>query len=150
MAYYYNPNIHPFKEFEKRMNALRDYCSQEKINLLIDEEYGLRDFLREVVNKEDQRCGICYRMRLTETARKAVSEGIGYFSTTLLVSPYQNHELLKSIGHEIAEKYNLTFVDQDWRSGFKEAQSQARETGLYMQPYCGCIYSEEERYKNKK
>ena len=75
---------------------------------------------------------------------------IGYdsFSTTLLVSPYQNHELLKEIGEQLGKKYGIEFVYRDFRVGFREGQAKARELGLYMQKYCGCIFSEEDRYNN--
>ncbi len=73
---------------------------------------------------------------------------IGYdsFSTTLLVSPYQNHKALKELGEKLAEKYGIEFVYRDFRLGFREGQSKARELGLYMQKYCGCVFSEEDRY----
>ena len=76
---------------------------------------------------------------------------IGYdgFSTTLLVSPYQNHEELKRLGEELAKKYEIKFVYRDFRVGFREGQAKARELGLYMQKYCGCIFSEEDRYSKQ-
>lgn len=76
---------------------------------------------------------------------------IGYdsFSTTLLVSPYQNHEALKEIGVELGRKYGINFVYRDFRVGFREGQTKARDLGLYMQKYCGCIFSEEDRYRKQ-
>jgi len=78
--------------------------------------------------------------------------GYEAFTTTLLVSPYQNHELLKQVGEEMAEKYGVEFLYRDFRPGFREGQNEARQLGLYMQKYCGCVFSEEERYlqRNKK
>ena len=72
--------------------------------------------------------------------------GYDAFTTTLLVSPYQNHDLLKQIGEEMAEKYGVKFLYRDFIPGFREGQSEARALGLYMQKYCGCVFSEEDRY----
>ena len=85
----------------------------------------------------------CYRVRLEQTAKYAKENGYDTFSTTLLISPYQNHEALKKIGEDMAKKYRLTFLYRDFRLGFKEGQAKARELGLYMQKYCGCVFSEE-------
>ena len=90
----------------------------------------------------------CYRVRLEQTARYAKEHGYDTFSTTLLISPYQNHNALKKIGEEMAEKYGLNFLYRDFRPGFREGQAEARELGLYMQKYCGCVFSEEMRYNN--
>ena len=78
--------------------------------------------------------------------------GFDAFTTTLLVSPYQNHELLIQVAEEMAEKYGVKFLYRDFRPGFREGQAEARELGLYMQKYCGCVFSEEDRYlrTNKK
>ena len=83
-------------------------------------------------------------------AKYASENGYDAFSTTLLVSPYQKHELLTNIAEEMAKKYHTTFLYQDFRPGFREGQQMARDAGLYMQKYCGCVYSEEERYLSKK
>lgn len=88
-------------------------------------------------------------MRLEQTAKYAKENGYDAFSTTLLISPYQNHEALKQIGEELAQKYNLIFLYRDFRPGFREGQNEARELGLYMQKYCGCIFSEEDRYSKQ-
>ena len=90
----------------------------------------------------------CYRVRFEQTARYAKEHGYDTFSTTLLISPYQNHNALKKIGEEMAEKYGLNFLYRDFRPGFREGQAEARELGLYMQKYCGCVFSEEMRYNN--
>ena len=91
-----------------------------------------------------------------QTAKYAKENGYTHFSTTLLVSPYQNHELLIKVAEDMAEKYGVEFLYRDFRVGFRSGQSKARELGLYMQKYCGCVFSEEDRYlrqrkkKNKK
>lgn len=146
---FFNPNIHPYREFSRRIEALRSLTRQEGREVIIDESYRLEDFLRLVVHHEEQRCQLCYRLRLEETARQAAEKGIECFSTTLLLSPYQKHELLKNTGEEIARERGLQFVYEDLRSGFRQSIRMAREKGLYLQGYCGCIYSEKERYGKK-
>lgn len=104
-----------------------------------------------MVNDLENRCvKYCYRVRLEQTAKYAKENGYDTFSTTLLISPYQNHEALKKIGNEMAQKYNLTFLYRDFRPGFREGQAEARELGLYMQKYCGCVFSEEQSQLAKK
>ncbi|RJX27968.1 MAG: hypothetical protein C4554_02955 [Dethiobacter sp.] len=146
-GYFFNPNIHPYSEFARRLDALSSLARQEGRDILMDERYLMEDYLRRVVNHEEQRCQLCYRIRLEETALKAREKGIEGISTTLLISPYQKHELLKELGEKIAQEHGLHFVYEDLRPGFRESMRLAREKGLYMQGYCGCIYSEKERLK---
>ena len=145
VVYWFNPNIHPYIEYKTRRDTLKEYTKSIGINAIFDENYGLREFCKNVVDDLENRCvKYCYRVRLEQTAKYAKENGYDTFSTTLLISPYQNHEALKKIGEEMAEKYGLTFLYRDFRPGFKEGQTEARELGLYMQKYCGCIFSEEE------
>ena len=147
VVYWFNPNIHPYIEYKTRRDTLKEYTKSIGINAIFDENYGLREFCKNVVDDLENRCvKYCYRVRLEQTAKYAKENGYDTFSTTLLISPYQNHEALKKIGEEMAEKYGLTFLYRDFRPGFKEGQTEARELGLYMQKYCGCIFSEESRY----
>ena len=88
-------------------------------------------------------------MRLDKTAQKAKELGFDYFSTTLLISPYQNHEMIYEVAEDMAEKYGVKFLYKDFRPFFREGQKIAMELGMYMQKYCGCIFSEEERYLKK-
>ena len=145
-GYFFNPNIHPYKEFVRRRDALLLWAREDDREIIIDERYLLEDYLRMVSNHEQERCPLCYRMRLEETALKAKEKGIENISTTLLISPYQKHELLREMGETIAGEHGLHFVYEDFRPGFRESMRLAREKGLYMQGYCGCIYSEKERY----
>lgn len=149
-SYWYNPNIHPYKEYEARMNCLKKYDEEINIPLIVEDYYGLRKFCQNVVNKLDNRCGYCYLCRLEKTAKYAKEHGYDAFSTTLLISPYQNHELLKKTGEVLSKKYHIEFLYRDFRPGFREGQNEAREKGLYIQKYCGCVFSEEERYLSKK
>ena len=143
-VFWFNPNIHPYTEYKARRDTLRQYTSSIGVQAIFEENYGLREFCKNVVDDLNKRCvKYCYRIRLEQTAKYAKENGYDTFSTTLLISPYQNHEALKKIGDEMAEKYGLEFLYRDFRPGFRQGQAEARELGLYMQKYCGCIFSEE-------
>lgn len=149
-VYWYNPNIHPYKEYEARRDCLKEYTKTINIQAVFEENYGLREFCKNVISDLENRCSnYCYRVRLEQTAKYAKENGYDSFSTTLLVSPYQKHEVLKEIGEELAQKYGIEFTYRDFRVGFREGQNKARELGLYMQKYCGCIFSEEDRYQKR-
>lgn len=146
VSFWYNPNIHPYQEYKARRDALREYAASIGMELLIREDYGLRDFVRAVASDIDRRCKHCYTTRMEETARCAAEHGFTHFSTTLLVSPYQDHDGICAAANELAERYGVEFLYRDFRPGFREGQAKAREHGLYMQKYCGCVFSEEDRY----
>lgn len=148
--YYYNPNIHPFREWRQRREAVQTFAQIKELPLIIEEEYDLEDYLRQVVFHEKERCGYCYRLRLAKTAKKAKASGMEWFGTTLLISPYQNREQIIAIGRELAAEAGLCFYEEDFRPGFHRSQEIAKELGLYRQGYCGCIYSEFERYAKKR
>ena len=155
--YWFNPNIHPFMEYRSRRDALDSFAKSKGLSLYMEDEYGLRSFIKAVSSPEESscekgsgRCAFCYRLRLEKTARFAAEKGCLSFSTTLLISPYQNHELIRQIGEELAGAYGLQFLYRDFRPFFRKGQAEAREAGYYMQKYCGCIYSEEERYLKKQ
>ncbi len=142
-VYWFNPNIHPYIEYKTRRDTLKEYTKSIGVQAIFEENYGLREFCKNVVDDLENRCvKYCYRVRLEQTAKYAKENGYDTFSTTLLISPYQNHEALKQIGEEMAQKYGLTFLYRDFRPGFREGQNEARELGLYMQKYCGCVFSE--------
>ena len=148
--YWYNPNIHPYMEYKVRRDTLKQYSENIKVQAIFEEDYGLQEFCKNVVNDLENRCAnYCYKVRLEQTAKYAKENGFDGITTTLLVSPYQKHNVIKAQGEEIAEKYRLKFGYRDFRVGFREGQAKARELGLYMQKYCGCIFSEEDRYKKK-
>ncbi|MDO5555739.1 MAG: epoxyqueuosine reductase QueH [Clostridia bacterium] len=150
-VYWFNPNIHPYKEYEARRDCLKEYAKSININAIFEEDYGLREFCKKVVNDLENRCiNYCYKIRLEQTAKYAKQNGYDSFSTTLLVSPYQNHEAIKNMCEELSKIYKLNFLYRDFRIGFREGQNKARSLGLYMQKYCGCIFSEEERYKKNE
>ena len=148
-GYFYNPNIHPFREFQRRISALEELCQRQDLEVDYDREYGLKEYLRQVVFKEEQRCRICYKMRLVEVVRKAKEAGAEAFSTTLLYSRYQQHDVIKSMAEQLSEEHGIAFYYQDFRAGWQEGIDLAVDMGIYRQPYCGCIYSEQERYDKK-
>lgn len=145
-GYWYNPNIHPYKEYQARKDTLVHYAESIGLQLILQDEYGLRPFVRAIYPNLENRCGICYRLRLESTARYAAEHGFDGFTSTLFVSPYQNHELLRETAAKVAEEFGVSFVYRDFRPGFRAGQNKARALQLYMQKYCGCVFSEEERY----
>ena len=145
VVYWYNPNIHPYTEYKARRDCLKEYTKEIGIESIFEEEYGLVPFCKVAVQDLENRCGnYCYPVRLAKTAKYAKEHGYDAFSTTLLVSPYQKHELICEIAEKIAKQYDIPFFYRDFRVGFREGQAKAREIGLYMQKYCGCIFSEEQ------
>ena len=143
--YWFNPNIHPYMEYKARRDCLKEYTKRINVDAIFEERYGLRDFCKNVVDDLDNRCkSYCYLVRLEQTAKYAKENGFDSFSTTLLVSPYQNHEALVEVANNMATKYGVEFVYRDFRIGFRVGQAKARELGLYMQKYCGCVFSEEQ------
>jgi epoxyqueuosine reductase len=145
-GYFFNPNIHPFKEFGRRINALKELAANENFTVDIDDIYGLREYLRKVVFHEQDRCAICYEMRLGAVARKAAERGFDAFTSTLLYSKYQNHNRIKEIALQLAHDNGVGFYYEDFRKGWQQGVDRSKVMGLYRQPYCGCIYSEQERY----
>ena len=146
-VYWFNPNIHPYMEYKARRDCLKEYTKSIEVEAIFEENYGLDEFCKNVVNSLETRCqDYCYPVRLERTAKYAKEHGYTHISTTLLVSPYQKHDIIKDLGEKIAKNYGLEFLYRDFRIGFRDGQSKARELGLYMQKYCGCIFSEESRY----
>ncbi|HEX9777412.1 MAG TPA: epoxyqueuosine reductase QueH [Geopsychrobacteraceae bacterium] len=145
-GFFFNHNIHPYQEFKRRLDTTREYADRVELPMVIRDEYLLEPFLREVAADPAQRCGYCYRSRMTETAREAVKGGFEAFSSTLLYSRYQQHDAIVAFGRQLAAEYNLIFHYEDYRVGWQEGIRISKEMGLYRQQYCGCIYSEKDRY----
>lgn len=150
VSFWYNPNIHPFREYQKRKRTLIDYAESIDMKLVIVNEYGLREFIDRIHPDYDRRCAKCYDMRLMFTAEYARDNGYDAFTSTLFISPYQKHELMKEIAEKAAERFGVTFLYRDFRPYFEEGQEKAKELGLYRQGFCGCIFSEEESYSKKR
>ncbi|MCS7215563.1 MAG: epoxyqueuosine reductase QueH [Thermodesulfovibrio sp.] len=150
ILFWYNLNIHPYSEYKSRMDSLKKLQNLWNLEVLFEGDYGdFYKFLRLVSGHEKERCEICYRLRLERTAQKAKEMSFSNFTTTLLVSPYQKFDKILHIGKQLGNKYGVNFIDEDFREGFKKAMKTAQELQLYRQKYCGCIYSEAERYINK-
>ena len=149
-GFWYNPNIHPFTEYRSRRNCLREYAQSVELPLIEKDAYALRPFVREVAEDIENRCVKCYEMRLFEAARQAKEGGFDSFTSSLFISPYQNHELMMETAEKAAAEYGVEFLYRDFRPYFKAGQEKARELGFYMQKYCGCVFSEEERYIKAK
>ena len=145
-GFWYNPNIHPFTEYRARRNCLRSYAEDVQLPLIEKNDYALRPFIREVAADIANRCGKCYEMRLFEAAKQAKEGGFDSFTSSLFISPYQNHELMAETAQKAAEAFGVEFLYRDFRPYFKAGQDYAREHEFYMQKYCGCVFSEEERY----
>jgi hypothetical protein len=150
-GFFYNPNIHSFSEYISRRKAVEGYNNLEKIEIIYP-EYDPREFFNAVNQKEQvpERCFICWELRLNKTAQKAKKEGFDSFSTTLLVSPYQDQYKLQEIGNRISEREKINFYFEDFRPGFRKAHDEAKAKGIYCQKYCGCVYSEIERHSGSR
>ncbi|MBO4746814.1 MAG: epoxyqueuosine reductase QueH [Clostridiales bacterium] len=148
---YYNPNIHPKFEFERRREQVVKLGEIYGLSCFYSDDFRMDDWLsKSWEGKFDSRCDMCYFIRMDFVARYAKEHGYQSFGTSLLVSPYQQHEKIASIASECAKKYGVQFSYYDWRPHFREGQTMAREHGLYRQKYCGCIYSlEDSEFKEK-
>lgn len=142
-GFFYNPNIHPFSEYNNRRQALVGFADKYSKLEIIYPEYLPQEYFRAVNLKKESpgRCAICWSLRLRKTAEYAKENGFNSFSTTLLVSPYQDQDLLKTIGDAVAKQEAIEFYYEDFRPGFRQAHNQAKAGGIYRQKYCGCIYS---------
>ena len=149
-GFWFNPNIHPFTEYRARRNCLREYAGQIELPLIEKNDYALRPFIRAVAEDIGSRCGKCYELRLYEAARQASEGGFDSFTSSLFISPYQNHELMRETAERAAMEYGVEFLYRDFRPYFKAGQEKAREMDMYIQKFCGCIFSEQERYLKPK
>ena len=149
--YWFNPNIHPYAEYKARRDCLVEYAKHVDIDLRLDDAYGLDEFCKNVSDKLTTRCvDYCYPKRLRQACEYAKSNGFDAISTTLLYSIYQKHDFIAKLMQELAAEYGLEFVYRDFREGWREGQDEARRVGLYMQKYCGCVFSEEESMIGRK
>ena len=145
-----NPNIHPYTEYAMRLDALRHLEKEWSLDIEYVDQYGLREFMRAVVHDEDNRCVHCYSMRLEQTAIAAKKMGLDGFTTSLLVSPYQKFDKIREVGTIMGKRHEISFYEEDFRPGWHEGVRMSKELGLYRQKYCGCVYSEMERYLKKE
>lgn len=165
-VYWYNPNIHPFKEYEKRLQTLERYLYLDPLPLIIENDYEPIDFIRQQAeasinegprkiegmmnpDQRSKRCGHCYLSRIEKCVLKAKLEGFDAFSTTMLISKHQDHEAIRSFCNDLSMKHGVKFIYKDLRKNWKDSISKSKELSLYRQPYCGCIFSEFERYNQE-
>ena len=149
VALWYNPNIHPWKEYQARRDCLLEYAPTIRMEDRVLEHYGLREFVRQVAQDIDRRCTYCYTHRLEETAKYAAEHDFSAFTTTLLSSLYQDHEGIIRAAEDSAKRYGVEFLYRDFRPNFRSGNQRARELGFYMQKYCGCVFSEADRYQKQ-
>lgn len=144
---FFNPNIHPLTEYRRRLDCARSFCEENDIPFSVL-DYAPEEYFRAVAGSENDaaaRCSRCWEMRLAATARFARENGCQRFTTTLLVSPYQDIDRIGAIGTAIARAEGVAFYFADLRPGFRRAHAEARARGMYLQNYCGCLFSEIER-----
>ncbi|MCJ7704217.1 MAG: epoxyqueuosine reductase QueH, partial [Desulfobacterales bacterium] len=183
VGYFFNPNIHPYQEYQKRLDSLKQYSERVGLNVIYRDEYLLEEFLKNVSHRVNpvrnssgalnssgiilksnpakggtteqrgiisngvkERCQYCYSLRLEATAQEAKNQGFDAFSTTLLESSHQNHALIKEVGERMGKEVGIPFYYEDFRQGWRKGVEVSKAMGLYRQQYCGCIYSEKERF----
>ena len=145
-GYFHRSNIHPYTECRKREETLVAYAESINLPLIIQKGYDLEGFLRNAAFREAERCRVCYHDRLSATAGIARHGGFDAFSSTLLYSKFQNHDLILATGEALSKEFGIPFLYRDFREYWKAGIEESKQLGLYRQPYCGCIYSEKERY----
>ncbi len=148
-GFFYNPHIQPYQEFQKRLTTLEAYAQNLALPLIVRPDYDPQTFFREVAFRETSRCLYCYSVRLNSAARLAKRSRFDAFTTTLLYSKRQQHQLLVSIAEEASKRHGIAFLYRDFRAGWQEGQQKAKALGMYRQQYCGCVYSEMERFYSK-
>ena len=147
---FFNPNIHPYTEFKNRQDALKEYTDKYKKKVIF-QTYNPQIFFHEINYKETttERCPICWHLRLNRAANFAKEHGYDSFTTSLLISPYQEHCLVKTVGEDVSKRIGIPFYYEDFRVGFEKSLKILKQEKLYSQKYCGCIYSEKERHEKK-
>ena len=145
-GYFYNPNIHPYREYERRRQTLEAYAEKILLKVSSAESYELEEFLMHVAARPRERCVYCLTRRLRQTAKQASEGKYDAFTSTLLYSRFQKHDLIRELGEALGREQGVPFFYQDFREGWNEGVRISKEMEMYRQPYCGCVYSEKERY----
>jgi len=148
-GFFYNHNIHPYQEYQRRLDAVREFAAAKELKMIYRDEYALEKFLSAVAQNPSERCHYCYFSRLDAAAEQAAASGYEAFTSSLLYSRYQNHAAIRTAGERAGERHGVNFHYEDFRPGWQEGIKLSKEMGLYRQQYCGCIYSEKERYLPK-
>ena len=147
-AFWYNPNIHPYSEHRGRLESMQSLAKEMDLPLTVVDGYDIVEYFRRVAGNESQRCRYCFDLRLLKTAEYAHQHGFDAFTTTLLISPHQQHETLKETGEKIAGNCGVEFLYADLRKRYSDSRHITKPLDLYRQQYCGCLYSEMERYSD--
>ena len=146
MGYFFRHNIHPYTECMKREQTLKEYADKIKLKVIYQKGYELEKFIQKLVFRESDRCRICYHERLYAACKVAKKGNFDAFSSTLLYSKFQNHDLIYATGKSIEKKEGIKFLYHDFREGWKHGIKESKRLEMYRQQYCGCIYSEKQRY----
>lgn len=146
-GYFYNPNIHPYLEYRKRLDTVKEFVARVGLDLTCKDGYDLDAYLLRIAGTGPRRCEHCYRMRLDAACAAARSKGYTAITTSLLYSKYQKHDLIAGVGREMSAEHGVEFYYEDFRRGWREGIIESKSMGLYRQQYCGCIYSERDRYR---
>lgn len=145
-AFFYNPNLHPAAEYERRRAAMARVSAAMCLEVLWQHpQQGAQEYIRAVRGREGERCRACYQLRLEAAARQAAAGGFDAFTTTLAISPYQDLDLLGQVGQEAASRHHTHFLFQDFRPLYRRSRELAAQLALYRQDYCGCRFSLQER-----
>lgn len=149
-GFYFNPNIHPLQEYLRRRQGVVQMADRLGIPVIFkDDDYDPQSYFRAVAYREANRCQLCYALRLERSVSIARHGKFDALTTTLLYSKFQNHDQIRSLGQDLTTNSGLTFFYQDFRQGWSQGIALSKEWGLYRQQYCGCVYSEVERYKGE-
>ena len=148
-GYWFNHNIHPYQEYERRLNSLKTWSEEHAVSIIFDESYTPELFFNQINGREEERCYLCYHFRLRKVAVMAKRAHFDLFSSTLLYSRYQKHDLIKGIGMQIADQLGIEFFYRDFRSEWGRGVKLSKEVLMYRQSYCGCLYSERDRYQKR-
>ena len=149
-GFWYNPNIHPYTEHQNRLASMKSLAQEINLPLIVEEGYDFIEYFRRVAGNETERCRHCFNLRLSKTAEIARQNSFNAFTTTLLISPHQKHDIIRETGNEIAGEYELEFLYADLRKRYSDSRHMTKPMDLYRQQYCGCVYSEWERYTSKE
>jgi predicted adenine nucleotide alpha hydrolase (AANH) superfamily ATPase len=151
MSFFYRHNIHPYSECLRRQETLEAFAASQNLRVIIQGGYDLEGFLRNVAFREKERCRYCYHDRLRAAAMVARKGKFDAYTSTLLYSRFQKHDMIQDVGESIARETGIPFLYRDFRTGWREGIDQSKALGMYRQPYCGCIYSEKDRfYRDEK
>ncbi|MGM0417869.1 MAG: epoxyqueuosine reductase QueH [Thermodesulfobacteriota bacterium] len=146
MGFFYRNNIHPLSECLKREETLKEFADNNNLKMIWQKGYEIEEFLRKTAFRESERCTICYYDRLYAAVKLAKKGKFEYFSTTLLYSKQQNHEKIIETATSLGKQHGVKFYYEDFRKGWNYGIEKSKELGMYRQQYCGCIYSEKQRF----